>query len=98
MDFEEELGSPNLPAAVNSNRKILSADHLIIFDGPKHRSGKPTLTFGARGIGSFTELISNQNNESCANNVLKKIIKYLIFISFFLERWKKPNLFYHRAK
>ena len=22
MDFEEELGSPNLPAAVNSNRKI----------------------------------------------------------------------------
>ena len=45
MDFEEELGSPNLPAAVDSNRKILSADHLIIFDGPKHRSGKPTLTF-----------------------------------------------------
>ena len=53
MDFEEELGSPNLPAAVNSNRKILSADHLIIFDGPKHRSGKPTLTFGARGISTI---------------------------------------------
>ena len=53
MDFEEELGSPNLPAAVDSNRKILSADHLIIFDGPKHRSGKPTLTFGARGISTI---------------------------------------------
>ena len=32
MDFEEELGSPNLPTAVDSNRKILSADHLIIFE------------------------------------------------------------------
>ena len=53
MDFEEELGSPNLPRAVNANREILSADHLIIFDGPKHRSGKPTLTFGARGISTI---------------------------------------------
>jgi len=53
MDFEEELGSPNLPRAVISNREILSADHLIIFDGPKHRSGKPTLTFGARGISTI---------------------------------------------
>ena len=53
MDFEEELGSPNLPKAVNANREILSADHLIIFDGPKHRSGKPTLTFGARGISTI---------------------------------------------
>ena len=53
MDFEEEQGSPNLPSAVNANREILSADHLIIFDGPKHRSGKPTLTFGARGISTI---------------------------------------------
>tara|TARA_B100000941_G_scaffold44545_1_gene27500 strand:- start:3 stop:1502 length:1500 start_codon:yes stop_codon:yes gene_type:complete len=53
MDFEEELGSPNLPRAVNANRELLSADHLIIFDGPKHRSGKPTLTFGARGISTI---------------------------------------------
>ena len=53
MDFEEELGSPNLPRAVNANREVLSADHLIIFDGPKHRSGKPTLTFGARGISTI---------------------------------------------
>ena len=50
MDFEEELGSPRLPAAVKANRKLLTADHLIIFDGPMHRSGRPTLSFGARGI------------------------------------------------
>ena len=50
MDFEEELGSPHLPEAVKANRTLLAADQLIIFDGPMHRSGKPTLSFGARGI------------------------------------------------
>lgn len=34
MDFEEELGSPNLPQAVRDNRNTLAADMLIIFDGP----------------------------------------------------------------
>ncbi len=50
MDFEEELGSPNLPAAVDKYISDLTADMLVIFDGPMHASGKPTLSFGARGI------------------------------------------------
>ena len=50
MDFEEELGSPNLPQAVIDNAELLSADMLIIFDGPRHISNEPTLVFGARGI------------------------------------------------
>lgn len=50
MDFEEELGSPELPQAVLNNKELLAADMLIIFDGPSHISGRPTLTFGARGI------------------------------------------------
>ena len=50
MDSEEELGSPNLPAAVEVHRKALAADMLIILDGPRHISNEPTLTFGARGI------------------------------------------------
>ena len=54
MDFEEELGSPNLPAAVEKNKNLLQADMLIIFDGPMHVSNKPTLTFGARGIATIT--------------------------------------------
>ncbi len=53
MDFEEELGSPNLPQAVTDNTELLAADMLIIFDGPMHRSNKPTLTFGARGISTI---------------------------------------------
>jgi acetylornithine deacetylase/succinyl-diaminopimelate desuccinylase-like protein len=54
MDFEEELGSPHLPKAVRQNREKLAADMLIILDGPRHISNRPTLTFGARGISTIT--------------------------------------------
>lgn len=54
MDFEEELGSPHLPDAVTKNSELLKADMLIIFDGPRHITNKPTLTFGARGIATIT--------------------------------------------
>ena len=54
LDFEEELGSPNLPEAVTQYKKQLAADMLIIFDGPMHITNQPTLTFGARGISTIT--------------------------------------------
>jgi len=50
MDNEEELGSPNLPAAVEVHREALAADRLVILDGPMHVTNRPTLAFGARGI------------------------------------------------
>lgn len=54
MDFEEELGSPNLPPAVSKYKNELAADMLIIYDGPRHVSNQPTLSFGARGICEIT--------------------------------------------
>jgi acetylornithine deacetylase/succinyl-diaminopimelate desuccinylase-like protein len=54
MDFEEELGSPRLPAAVTQYKQDLASDMLIIYDGPRHISNQPTLTFGARGICEIT--------------------------------------------
>ena len=53
MDFEEELGSPRLPDAVVKNADLLEADMLIIYDGPRHITNRPTLTFGARGIATI---------------------------------------------
>lgn len=50
VDTEEEISSPYLPAAVERYRNELSADHLIILDGPVHSSRQPTLVYGARGI------------------------------------------------
>lgn len=54
VDTEEELGSPNLAAAVDEYRDSLAADLLVIFDGPPHSSGRPTLAYGARGIATVT--------------------------------------------
>ena len=54
MDFEEEKSSPNLADAVKKYATSLKSDALLIFDGPKHPSNLPTLTFGARGISDIT--------------------------------------------
>lgn len=54
MDFEEEIGSPRLPQAVIDYKEDLSSDMLVIFDGPRHLTNQPTLTFGARGISTIT--------------------------------------------
>lgn len=54
LDFEEEIGSPNLGPAVNKYKEDLKADMMLIMDGPRHLSNKPTLSFGARGISKIT--------------------------------------------
>ena len=54
IDTEEELGSPNLAAAVLANSELLAADMLLIFDGPPHASNRPTVSLGARGIATIT--------------------------------------------
>lgn len=50
LDFEEEQGSPLLPAAVIKHKSKLTADLMLIMDGPRHTSNLPTLSYGARGI------------------------------------------------
>jgi acetylornithine deacetylase/succinyl-diaminopimelate desuccinylase-like protein len=50
MDGEEEIGSPHLVAAIAAHREKLAADLMLVFDGPSHSSGRPTLIYGARGI------------------------------------------------
>jgi acetylornithine deacetylase/succinyl-diaminopimelate desuccinylase-like protein len=54
LDFEEELGSPELPPAVKKYSADLAADRMLIFDGPRHISNQPTIQFGARGICDIT--------------------------------------------
>ncbi|MBB4079554.1 acetylornithine deacetylase/succinyl-diaminopimelate desuccinylase-like protein [Lewinella aquimaris] len=54
MDFQEELGSDDLPGAVEKHRELFESDFLVIMDGTRHVSNLPTLTFGARGIATVT--------------------------------------------
>jgi acetylornithine deacetylase/succinyl-diaminopimelate desuccinylase-like protein len=50
MEGEEEAGSPNLEAAMRQHADRIRADALLLVDGPRHASDRPTLNFGARGI------------------------------------------------
>ncbi len=50
IEGEEEAGSPNLPAAVEKYADRIRGDALVLVDGPRHPSDRPTLNFGARGI------------------------------------------------
>jgi acetylornithine deacetylase/succinyl-diaminopimelate desuccinylase-like protein len=54
FDGEEEIGSPFFGAFTETHRDLLAADVVIITDGPKHASGRPTVSGGARGVGSIT--------------------------------------------
>lgn len=53
LDGEEEASSPSLVPAIGRYRDKLRADLMVIFDGPIHSSGRPTVVFGARGVATF---------------------------------------------
>lgn len=50
FEGEEEAGSVSLVPAIARYRDKLTADLMVILDGPGHSSGRPTVAFGARGI------------------------------------------------
>ncbi len=49
LDGEEEAGSPSLVPAIGQYRDKLTADAMVILDGPVHPSERPTIVYGARG-------------------------------------------------
>ena len=49
LDSEEEKGSPSIPTVVKAHREKLQSDAIVIHDGPRHASERPTLIFGNRG-------------------------------------------------
>src|SRR5258708_10287087 len=61
LDSEEEKGSPSIPAGVKANRDLLAADAIVIHDGPRHASERPTLIFGNRGNSRVTLTVYGPN-------------------------------------
>jgi acetylornithine deacetylase/succinyl-diaminopimelate desuccinylase-like protein len=53
LDGEEEMGSPNLAAAVRRRFAGDKPDLAVWSDGPVHESGRATVVLGVRGIVSF---------------------------------------------
>ncbi len=50
FDGEEEMGSQHFGPFTEQHRDLLAADLVLVTDGPKDASGRPTVAFGARGI------------------------------------------------
>ena len=50
IDSEEEKGSPSIRGVATAQRRLLACDALIILDGPRHQSERPTIVFGNRGV------------------------------------------------
>jgi acetylornithine deacetylase/succinyl-diaminopimelate desuccinylase-like protein len=54
LEGEEEIGSPGFGDFVAAHRDELAADLVLVTDGPKDASERPTVVFGARGILALT--------------------------------------------
>lgn len=54
IDSEEEKGSPAMAAVIARNLALLRSDAIVIHDGPRHASDRPTLVFGNRGAALAT--------------------------------------------
>ena len=54
LDSEEERGSPSMARVALRNRELLRTDAIVIHDGPRHASNRPTLVFGNRGVATVT--------------------------------------------
>jgi acetylornithine deacetylase/succinyl-diaminopimelate desuccinylase-like protein len=50
MEGEEEAGSQHLEPAMQQHADRIRGDVLLLVDGPRHPSDRPTVNFGARGI------------------------------------------------
>ncbi|MGJ4953684.1 M20/M25/M40 family metallo-hydrolase [Bradyrhizobium sp. HKCCYLS20291] len=53
LEGEEEIGSPRIADFVAAHKERLKADFVVTADGPMHPSGRPTMTYGVRGMCSF---------------------------------------------
>lgn len=61
LDGEEEVGSPNLKAIVETHRAKLAADFMVGSDGPKS-DNRPTLLLGVRGLLMIEVTCRNTSN------------------------------------
>ena len=68
FDGEEEIGSPYFGPLTEKHRDLLAADLVIVTDGPKHASGRPTISCGARGVLKFEMAIESARRDLHSGN------------------------------
>jgi acetylornithine deacetylase/succinyl-diaminopimelate desuccinylase-like protein len=70
FDGEEEIGSPFFGPFVERHRELLDADLVLVTDGPKDVSGRPTVYLGARGVLSIELTLETARRDVHSGNVL----------------------------
>ncbi len=55
IEGEEEIGSPNLEPFIREHAEMLRADAVVISDSPMFAPGRPSITYGLRGL-SYVEI------------------------------------------
>ena len=68
FDGEEEIGSPFFGSLTEKHKDLLKADLVLVTDGPKHGSGRPTISFGARGVLKFEMTIESARRDLHSGN------------------------------
>jgi acetylornithine deacetylase/succinyl-diaminopimelate desuccinylase-like protein len=68
LEGEEEIGSPGFGDFVAAHRDDLAADLVLVTDGPKDASERPTVVFGARGILALTLEIETARRDVHSGN------------------------------
>ncbi|MGH7421740.1 MAG: M20/M25/M40 family metallo-hydrolase [Candidatus Rokuibacteriota bacterium] len=68
FDGEEEMGSPSFGPFTEEHRDLLAADVVLVMDGPKDASGRPTVAFGARGILSLELTLESARRDVHSGN------------------------------
>jgi acetylornithine deacetylase/succinyl-diaminopimelate desuccinylase-like protein len=68
FDGEEEMGSQNFGPFTERHRELLDADLVVVTDGPKDASGRPTIAFGARGILSLELTLESARRDVHSGN------------------------------
>jgi acetylornithine deacetylase/succinyl-diaminopimelate desuccinylase-like protein len=68
LEGEEEIGSPHIAEFVRQHGDRLKADLVVTADGPIHESGRPTVTFGVRGLASFELRATGANRDLHSGN------------------------------
>jgi acetylornithine deacetylase/succinyl-diaminopimelate desuccinylase-like protein len=68
FDGEEEMGSQHFGAFTEQHRDLLAADLVLVTDGPKDASGRPTVAFGARGILSLELTLESARRDVHSGN------------------------------
>jgi len=64
VEGEEEVGSPNIPGAIDAHRELFAADGCVWEFGSVDYTGRPTQTLGMRGL-SYVELSVDTASLDC---------------------------------